>query len=111
MTSPAPACPHPDPGLQPERTVLSWERTMLALCTAAALHLRWLPSHGGFVLSLVTVALGLATGIYVTQRIRYRRSAAGISGERITPDTPAVLVTAGSCVLLGALGITAILRF
>ena len=102
---------HEDPGLQPERTILSWGRTMMALCTAAAVHLKWLPSHGIFVLCLVVVALCLATGIYATQRIRYRRYATGITAERITPDTVAVFTTAGACVLLGALGITTLLLF
>ena len=103
------ACPHPDPGLQPERTVLSWGRTMLALCTAAAVFLRWLPTHGVFVLSLFTVALCLAVGIYATQRMRYRRAATGIARERITPDAVAVAATSASCVLLGGLGIATIL--
>ncbi|MDO4918072.1 DUF202 domain-containing protein [Kocuria sp.] len=107
---PAARC-HEDPGLQPERTVLSWGRTMMALCTAAALYLRWLPAHGPFVLSLFTVALLLALGIYVTQRMRYRRSTVGLHGENLTPDVVAVFVTAGACLLLGALGITTMLLF
>ncbi|RLZ03486.1 hypothetical protein CWC38_05540 [Kocuria tytonicola] len=112
--SPAPAPAgrgHEDPGLQPERTVLSWGRTMLALCTAAAVYLKWLPMHGVFVLCLFTFALCLAGGIYATQRLRYRRSATGIAGERITPDAVSVLLTSGACVLLGVLGITTLLLF
>lgn len=102
---------HEDPGLQPERTVLSWGRTMLALCTATAVYLRWLPTHGLFVLSLFTVALCLAGGIYLTQRRRYHRAATGIAGERIAPNVAAVFTTAGACVLLGILGIITLLLF
>ncbi|RKQ34999.1 DUF202 domain-containing protein [Kocuria tytonis] len=112
--SPAPAaapCPHEDPGLQPERTVLSWGRTMMAFCTAAAVHLRWLPTHGGFVLVLFGLSLSLAGGIYVSQRIRYARAALGVAGEKLAPDAISVMTTAGACMLLGVLGITAMLFF
>lgn len=110
--APAPApCPHQDPGLQPERTALAWGRTMMTLCTAAAVYLRWLPTHGVFVLCLFVVALCLAGGIYATQRRRYRRAATGIAGERLTPDAVAVGLTAGACVVLGALGLVTILVF
>ena len=113
MTSPPAAnvCGHDDPGLQPERTVLSWGRTMLALCTAAAIYLKWLPAHGAFVLSLFAVALCLSGGIYATQRMRYRRESVGIAGERITPDLVAVAVTSGTCLMLGVLGITTVIVF
>ena len=113
MTSPPAAnvCGHDDPGLQPERTVLSWGRTLLSLCGAAALHLRWRPTHGAFVLSLLIVALSLAAGIYATQRMRYRRSVTGIATDEITPDAASVLLTAAACVLLGLLGLVAILFF
>lgn len=104
-------CGHDDPGLQPERTVLSWGRTLLSLCGAAALHLRWFPTHGTFVLTLLAVALCLAAGIYTTQRMRYRRSVSGIATEEISPDAASVLLTAVACELLGFLGIVAILFF
>lgn len=111
-SAPAPAqCPHEDPGLQPERTVLAWGRTLMTLCTAAAVYLRWLPTHGVFVLCLLAVALSLAGGIYATQRRRYRRAATGITGGRMTPDAVAVGLTAGACVVLGALGLATILIF
>lgn len=110
-TTPPSVRTHEDPGLQPERTVLSWGRTMLALCTAAAIYLKWLPAHGAFVLSLFAVALCLAGGIYVTQRIRYRRESMGIAGERITPDLVAVALTSGTCLVLGVLGIITVIVF
>ena len=100
---------HGDPGLQPERTALSWGRTMLALCTAAAVHLRWAPTHGPFVLALFATAVCAAVGIYATQRRRYRKAARGIAEDRITPDAVAVFVTAGAVVLLGGLGLFAVL--
>ncbi|CAL8900039.1 hypothetical protein KVA01_04150 [Kocuria varians] len=113
MTPPSTAapCPHEDPGLQPERTALAWGRTLMTLCTAAALYLRWLPTHGTFVLTLFAVALCVAAGIYGTQRRRYRRAATGIAGEWLTPDAVAVGLTAGACLVLGVLGLVTILVF
>ncbi|MEX5259689.1 DUF202 domain-containing protein [Kocuria sp. CPCC 205263] len=61
---------HDDPGLQPERTILAWGRTVLALITAAAICLRWISHHGPFVLALFTVAVITGTAIYLTQRTR-----------------------------------------
>ena len=100
---------HQDPGLQPERTVLSWGRTLLALCTAAAVYLRWLPSHGPIVLTLFGGALCLAGGIYATQRVRYRKAAKGIAEDRIHPDAVAVLVTSSAVLVLGVLGLVTVL--
>lgn len=102
---------HEDPGLQPERTVLSWGRTMLALCTAAAIYLRWLPTHGPFVLALFGLAICTAVGIYATQRARYRRGSAGISNERVEPDAVAVVVTSTAVVALGVLGLVTVVVF
>ncbi|MDO5368277.1 DUF202 domain-containing protein [Kocuria sp.] len=102
---------HEDPGLQPERTVLSWGRTMLALCTAAAIFLRWLPTHGPFVLTLFGVATCTAIGIYSTQRSRYRRGSAGISNEHVTPDAVAVVVTSTAVLALGVLGLITVVVF
>lgn len=100
---------HEDPGLQPERTVLSWGRTTLALCTAAAIFLRWLPTHGPFVLALFGLAVCTAIGIYATQRARYRRGSIGISNEHVEPDAVAVVVTAIAVAALGVLGLITVL--
>ena len=103
MASGAPR-PHGDPGLQPERTALAWGRTMLALVTASAFFLRWLPTYGPAILMLPVVSGGAALAIYLTQRSRYRARSHGLAGESIEADLPAVLWTAVAGVVLGAQG-------
>lgn len=101
--------PHNDPGLQPERTTLAWGRTMMALVTASAFFLRWLPSHGLPILLLFAVSAAAAGAIYLTQRRRYSASAHGITQETVNADTSAVLWTAAAAVALGVLGIVVVL--
>lgn len=95
--------PHKDVGLQPERTVMSWGRTMLALTVVSAVYLRWWPYHGAWVLVPIGVALTMAGAIYLTQRARYARQGAGIHQERVRPDVWAVLWTT---VLVSAMAIS-----
>ena len=82
---------------------------MLALCTAAAIFLRWLPTHGPFVLALFGLAVCTAIGIYATQRARYRRGSIGISNQHVEPDAVAVVVTAIAVAALGVLGLITVL--
>lgn len=96
---------HDDPGLQPERTTLAWGRTVLALITAAAICLRWVPHHGTFVLALFAVAVVTGTAIYLTQRARYARSSSGITAERVAADVPGILGLTAATIVLGPLGI------
>ncbi|RAX16683.1 DUF202 domain-containing protein [Pseudarthrobacter sp. AG30] len=107
MASGAPR-PHGDPGLQPERTALAWGRTMLALVTASAFFLRWLPAYGPPILMLPAVSGGAALAIYLTQRRRYRARSHGLAGESIEADLSAVLWTAFAGVVLGALGVVVV---
>lgn len=100
---------HGDPGLQPERTALAWGRTVLTLIAASAMSLRWLPEQGPFVLAMFALTIAAGSGIYLTQRRRYRRSVEGIRAGRLAPDAAAVFWTAGACVVLGALGIWLVL--
>ena len=100
---------HGDPGLQPERTALAWGRTVLTLIAASAMSLRWLPEQGPFVLAMFALTIAAGSGIYLTQRRRYRRSVEGIRAGRLAPDAAAVFWTAGACVALGALGIWLVL--
>lgn len=74
MTAPVPI----DPGLQPERTMLAWRRTALALVVVAAVATRYLAAElgpaaaalGGAGVLLATVALAAA-------QLRYRRVRSG----------------------------------
>ncbi|MGO4493644.1 DUF202 domain-containing protein [Arthrobacter sp. 2YAF22_2] len=100
---------HQDPGLQPERTVLSWGRTALALFAAALVFLRWLPHYGLWILVLVGVAGSIAAGIYTTQRGRYSARVRGIAAEGFHSDVAAVFWTSGSVLLLGTLGMVILL--
>jgi MFS superfamily sulfate permease-like transporter len=81
---------------------------MLALVTASAIFLRWLPHHGPPILILFAVASAAAATIYLTQRRRYRTSVSGISGGKVNADVNAVLWTALTIVALDALGIMVI---
>lgn len=100
---------HHDPRLQPERTALAWGRTTLTMCLAAAVFLRWLPTHGPFVLVLCGIAVCTALGIHTTQRARYRRASTGIATERSTPATAAVFMTTTAVTVLGLLGLGVVL--
>ena len=109
MATPLPAAAHNDPGLQPERTDLAWRRTALTLITAACFFLRWVPHYGWFAGTLVTASFGVALGIALTQRRRYRHHARGIGGAVMTANVKATAAVAGSVVLLAGLGIYTVL--
>jgi hypothetical protein len=95
--------PHPDAGLQPERTILSWGRTTLSLCVVSSVFLRWLPHYGVPILALVVLAVAGAAAIYLTQRRRYGVRARGIAQNQLHADVAAVLWTTGAVMVLGVL--------
>lgn len=109
MRDQGPVPRHEDPGLQPERTVLSWGRTVLALFTAALVFLRWLPHYGPWILVLVAAAGVVALAIYFTQRRRYSVRVRGIAGERFHADVGSVCWLSGSVLLIGLLGLGVLL--
>ncbi|HET6672802.1 MAG TPA: DUF202 domain-containing protein [Agromyces sp.] len=91
-----------DPGLQPERTALSWSRTALAIAVNALLSIR-----AGFVagepwLVAIGVLLFAASGAAVAIGTVRRRQ---LSGDQlvITPPTGA-LVGVAAATLLASLG-------
>ena len=100
---------HGDPGLQPERTILAWGRTVLALITAAAICLRWVTHHGVFVLTLFALAVCTGTAIYLSQRTRYARSSRGITEETAAADAIGVVGLAAATAVLGLLGLYVVL--
>lgn len=64
-----------DQGLQPERTFLAWQRTVLALGVACAVAVRFTAPHFGVIAIVVGIGgLGLALAAYIGVRYRYRRT-------------------------------------
>ncbi|GAA1175720.1 MULTISPECIES: DUF202 domain-containing protein [Nesterenkonia] len=100
---------HGDPGLQPERTVLSWGRTMMLFALVGAVFLRWMPHYGLWTMLLTLVCAAVAAGIYFTQRVRYRRQSLGVEAEQVEADVLAVFSTTGAVLALGVLGVVAVL--
>lgn len=98
-TSPA---AHQDPGLQPERTLLSWTRTALLLVVVAGFLLRWAPYHGTAVLVLFAAALAVGAAITLTHRRRLAGSTWGIAEERYPPAIGSIAALTLALVVLGA---------
>lgn len=84
-----------DEGLQPERTLLAWRRTCLALALACAIGVRFTVEQVGPVMAIVGVGgIGTAAGAYIYAARRYRRSHEGLVGQgRLVVDglVPAML--------------------
>lgn len=88
-----------DPGLQPERTELSWRRTLLALAVGALVSVRVLPP----VLGDWTIATGLlgvlvAAVLWLLARRRHALVAAVFRGR-----APAAAMPGGALLLVLAL--------
>jgi uncharacterized membrane protein YidH (DUF202 family) len=105
------ASPHHDAGLQPERTLLAWRRTLLSMLAVSSLFLRWVPYHGAFAFGLIGVALLAVAAIWLGQWRRYRISAQGINDNRTPAALVEVLTLSLTCAALGALGLYVVLRF
>lgn len=85
-----------DPGLQPERTLLAWRRTFLALGVAGAVAVRFAAAvslYAAIPLGLVLVALAL-TG-YLRIAGRYRRVHEGLrEGGALTTGGLTIMIMA-----------------
>lgn len=94
-----------DPGLQPERTLLAWRRTCLALGLGTAVAVRFTAEVIG-ALSLVVAAAGvvLTALAYGGAWLRYRRASASLvsSGRTETDARPLVALAAAGVLLGGA---------
>lgn len=76
---------HTDPGLQPERTVMSWGRTAFLLALVASLGIRW-STHFAWLSLVIALGAGVvATSILCTQSRRYRRQCAQNAPDREQP--------------------------
>lgn len=98
-----------DPGLQPERTELAWQRTMISFVAAALLLMRWVGRFGGLVVVMVSIACIAAACVLVWARRRTRHIAPAFPGAAVPVAALEVLVITGLTLLLGALGLGLVL--
>ncbi|GAB3128226.1 DUF202 domain-containing protein [Glaciibacter psychrotolerans] len=64
-----------DPGLQPERTYLAWQRTVLALAVACAVSVRFTADRFGVPAIVLGIGgIGLALAAYIATYRGYRRT-------------------------------------
>ena len=90
---------HWDPGLQPERTALAWQRTGLAFCLASLVALRDGIATGDPAVTLLAV-LALVAALFVVARSRAelpRRVRALRAGEPL--PAPAAVPTVLFCLV------------
>jgi uncharacterized membrane protein YidH (DUF202 family) len=89
-----------DPGRQPERTALAWQRTALALAAGTIVVGRLTFSSAGAVAVLV-VALGVghAAVIFATAHQHYRIRTGAVRSRRWPTGVHAAILTAQATVL------------
>ncbi len=96
-----------DPGLQPERTVLAWQRTSLSLGAGALVYSRVIaPAVGdwAWVFALFGLAVSLTIGIWARRRYAYtHRTLTGGGSQLADGLMPAVVAATVSVAGIAAL--------
>lgn len=94
-----------DAGLQPERTLLAWRRTLLSLAVAGLVGLRMLPERLGSASALLSLAvLGSALLLQLFAERRSRRTYAELLAGRSVPPAGGLLLAVAALVALCGFG-------
>jgi uncharacterized membrane protein YidH (DUF202 family) len=92
-----------DSGLQPERTLLAWRRTCLAVGVGGMLFIRFAVHELGFAAIVAgLVGLLLAAAAYVDASRRYRRMHHHLTGGRDLPSAAVPITLAAASVAVFA---------
>lgn len=100
---------HTDPGLQPERTAMSWTRTSISMLVAASILLRWAGAYGPGIFALMALLVASAVFVVLSNRAAYAREVQGIKAERVEPAMRRVFVLTAAVVALGCGAVAVVL--
>lgn len=98
-----------DPGLQPERTTMSWSRTAMALIIVSAIFVRWWPLFGTPVLMLPAITMLASSLILMTQHRRLTERVRAIHNEAFEVQPSAKVSLVGLALFLGITGVVLVL--
>lgn len=94
-----------DSGLQPERTLLAWRRTCLALAVASAVAARFAVETMGSAAALLGIAGVFTAAVgYIRTSVRYRRSHEGLVRDGQLPIDGVALALMTVTLLLVSVG-------
>ena len=102
--------PHPDPALQPERTVQSWLRTSLTMTVVSLFFMRFINVFQGWSVAVFVICIGLAIIAIAMQVRRYRMGSASIQSGRGRPTPWAVAFLTTAVCLIAALSIASVIK-
>ncbi|MEL4359186.1 MULTISPECIES: DUF202 domain-containing protein [unclassified Luteococcus] len=98
-----------DPGLQPERTTLAWERTVLAYLGVTCLMIRWATHDRPIVVWPVIISALAVLGARISLGRSHRRTLSGVETVTGSDCLPLIHLLGGATVLLGFSGLVVLL--